>query len=1507
MYLMQKITKILSLVFLITLLASCTKTGCILPEELDTEAVVVQANPTSDGVTGTYNSNNGGQRANWHDTGLKTNGAPFLIKISGGWSPWGGDVTQLQRCDFCAIKDPAVSTALGQPVINNCICYDNNGIDSIKKREAPSPEDAPNGTPRNVDCNIAANQNDPAQCSCTRQNGKVTDYGVYHIPLNYQDKNGVTLVPDLQSTCKYDRGMGLYLGLFGGNGAIQPTRLYHLFSQEEICDIGRDSNNKCLDMNGNDATQYVFRSANYAASDPLVKDDKHNNDGSYVVSPRDSNVDYHTPNEEIKVMIYDRYYSDNSGSYTLTFLGGINGGSTDNGIIEYLVKIVEDSVLGTLDKNGVRQGGLIQFFFNSIVNDSSFITILQLSLSFYILFFGVGTLIGVIEINRKELMSRIVKIGLVIFFITPTGWYFYNEIIVKFFQDGMNSVISMFMSMSDVTLDQSTSSQIVIAQMNGNGNFSNSLRFAYPDIIIRYLVSGAAALKIWSLLFSNAFGWMYIILFYLAVAGFIAVMLYAATVYLLAILKLSFVLALGPIFICFTLFAHTNEMFKKWLAFLGARSLEIVFLFLVLYNFLYILDQAFTHLLYFEACYTPLFSTTPAFAESANPFQMIVLKAKSDKSFVQWIIAFIKIGGLIFILKLIIDKMPHVAQSLIDIGGGGSGTSGHGASDEERSEQGGGMGSSAALARQIFGSIGSLAEKAAIKAAPYAAAGAAGAAGGISRVGAAIGGAFTKATGISLPPGPIEMARNAMIGSEIAKATQSADAQGLSGREREQAIRSATLQAVQTNNSKSGALAGISTESALKMLDKKLVAEPLRAKIKEFAKQLKQGDPANIPFGKNMEDQIKALANQWADGNLLGGRDAIKGHLQNLKGFMAKQGELSTDEAAKKFANNPEMQNKYLQHLKDREFTKAQEKQRADNYRPFATDTIDKTKTGIMGTIERAVDKSTNFVSSKILNPIAKADAKASNAVGRAVDAVKGDVINNPKSAAASFIRKSKYAEERNNDIWAKFGIDSNKGFNPFRASTYTSRINAIDKDSPYFRNQDFLEKGQKADRLHALNYGIGGGYEQELKQSEKQIEDRYDQQLAEYKKNEIGDYATKRLKAKEKEKIQEEIDKIRAKKYHFFGALKKEIEKKLLEKEDPTAPDGSKMLKTTIDEIKPYLKTEAQRKREEKQWQEQRLDRFKEVENIKETYKKDGKSNKEINNKINERRSSYIQADKKLADPQKAKLEREAHKKAEEIIKNAESEYSKKALKADQTHDNTDLTEALKSKVELEYLRRELKIGPSTPTDIALESLTPLTLDLTKQADLDKLTKIPERLEKVNKDLDELKIDEKLESLGKDLKDGKITSEDYNKALEQLMEQKQALIITEFKVEFGASVSDVLLKELDIGLKAPSLLPGAPDAERTQALEVAKTAFAAQKSQCDCKLRMTKIDKKIKQMEKYNLESALKSASEDEKKAIGAKLAEIENSLKAIEREETTIDDQISELNNTIDTLKRL
>jgi len=875
----KKLFQILALIFFALSVASCD-TGCVEADEFDVESLIIESNPVDDGVFGSYDAVSGGQRANWHSTDLLSNGDMFLIQIGGSWTPLQGTnqgaLDALPRCNTCA-KRYNNSTP-------NCICY---------KGQVPTPEKGIDGRFLNVDCTQAQNQEDPTKCSCTKQHGLATDYGVYHFPLNILDKNESLKLADNQTNCKYDRGMGAYIALWGGRGATVPVRAYHLFSEEEICNVMRDSNGRCLDPSGNDATKYIFRSAN---SRIFMKDDGDNNQGDDTDTSDDI---YHKPNEEVKTIMWDTYYSDNYGQYNVRILRGV-GNKSDTGILEFLVGNVEDVLLGPMDDNGVRHGSIIEFMYKAIIQDSGFVLVVQVSLALYIALFGAAHLFGVAEImSKKELMNRVLKIGLIVFFISPQSWYFYNKIVVAFFKDSMDFIVATLMDMYDSNIGQT--SMIKIAQMDRVRDASQATRFSYPDLIIKSLMSSAVTKKIFGLFFQSIFGFLYIPLIYVLIFSFIYVMLYVASMYIVNLIKIIFVLSLGPIFMVFTLFSKTAGMFKNWLSFLGSRALEIIVIFLVLYMFLTILDKNFTDLLYYRVC---------GETKSLGFFTMTILISDIDRSFVTWMSKFIATGGLIFICYLIIQKVPSVTGSIVSVAGVASSGGGFDMAGKA-------LGAGFDLAKGGAGALGSVAATAArygVRGATLAArrAGLADFANGITDK-------------IPVRISPRTLWRDAVIDGAIKKAQAAAG--GRTGKERDAFIRDTArkeLEILRYKEPNKMGLLGVDNHNIAARFDKLLVKDPLKNFIKEEAKRQKNMAPNDLKFGKDAQDAIRAKALEWADKNLYdGARDVVQNYFDNSKGInnLAKEkAELSSSRAARLMAGNEDAKNRYLRHLHDKEF-----------------------------------------------------------------------------------------------------------------------------------------------------------------------------------------------------------------------------------------------------------------------------------------------------------------------------------------------------------------------------------------------------------------------------------------------------------------------------------------------------------------------------------------------------------------------------------------------------------
>ncbi len=637
MNLKKTIYKAILIIFSAFLLSSCEDGNlCIKSSEFGDDTIRVDSKTES--IFGFYNNSNGGQTQNWQETGYQTNGQPLIIQIEGGWHPWG--LKTENECTFCSKRTYKQGNTDVDTTGDNCVCPD--GVDPIKEINAPG------GT----DCSRSEDQQFQEKCTCRKlypdgttipsittatKSSLGPEINFHHFALDYFNKNEGEKI--IKSPCYYKAGMGMFLGFYDNNGVMQSTNLsinpYHLFSQKEVCNVTK-THGKCIDSAGKNIASYLYTIG-----------------GEKSTSENTTNP---PPNKVIKMTINDTYYSDNEGSYVVTFLQGIMK-YKETGLLEKTVAVFEDKLLGKVNSNGIREGGFVKGIYNIIVQDSIFIRILQICLSLYIVFFGMAVIMGVVEVGKKELLQRILKLGLVVFFISPTSWINYELYIVSFFKDGLDSLVNLVMTAYDSRADKSSLSEI--AKISREQVLGNSTRFSFVDIVIKGLFSYSVSRKIYGLFYASPIGFIWILGIYSSIFFFIFVMLNAAMFYVVNLIKLVIALALGPIFIVFSLFSKTQDNFKKWLSFLATRAFEILILFLIAYSFTLIIDKQFREMLFFESC---LEERTFLWFVTYN-----VWKSYPDVD--GFLTPQLKILTLSYLTLIIITKIPAICSEIISVGG----------------------------------------------------------------------------------------------------------------------------------------------------------------------------------------------------------------------------------------------------------------------------------------------------------------------------------------------------------------------------------------------------------------------------------------------------------------------------------------------------------------------------------------------------------------------------------------------------------------------------------------------------------------------------------------------------------------------------------------------------------------------------------------------------------------------------------------------------------------------
>ncbi len=262
----------------------------------------------------------------------------------------------------------------------------------------------------------------------------------------------------------------------------------------------------------------------------------------------------------------NKYYN-NEGKYQVV-VKVENKGSNISNIVNKVISPVIEIMDGSAD--GTKMGQAERVYV-SIVNDGRFQLIVQTLLILMITFYGVGYLMGVSEFSQSEIISRIIKIGVIYLFISPDGWVWFDKFFVNFFKNGTDYVTFLMAS----SFDRSTELQNAIAT---NSFYDKSILFSGIDKVFGMFFSSAVQKKISALLFASIFGWAYLYIIYLSFFLYVYAVANSVLLYLTAQVFISILFVLGPLFFLTMLFGQTKEMFDKWLGELIGFSLQQIFL-----------------------------------------------------------------------------------------------------------------------------------------------------------------------------------------------------------------------------------------------------------------------------------------------------------------------------------------------------------------------------------------------------------------------------------------------------------------------------------------------------------------------------------------------------------------------------------------------------------------------------------------------------------------------------------------------------------------------------------------------------------------------------------------------------------------------------------------------------------------------------------------------------------------------------------------------------------------
>lgn len=217
-----------------------------------------------------------------------------------------------------------------------------------------------------------------------------------------------------------------------------------------------------------------------------------------------------------------------------------------------------------------KQVSLIGKLYDSLIKDSKFINILRAFVLLYITFLGVGFMIGIIQMNQKELVVRSVKLAIVLALISETSWEFFSKNFFDLFIYGGVQIISYVATGSlgaIYPIDMTAMQQ------------DPSLIFATFDGIFVQIFSADVWKKIGTYMLTGLMGFFAAMLIIIALVMYSYALIKAVLIYLMSLIMIAILIFIAPIMIPMMLFQITKEFFDNWWKMLLSFTLQPVAVF----------------------------------------------------------------------------------------------------------------------------------------------------------------------------------------------------------------------------------------------------------------------------------------------------------------------------------------------------------------------------------------------------------------------------------------------------------------------------------------------------------------------------------------------------------------------------------------------------------------------------------------------------------------------------------------------------------------------------------------------------------------------------------------------------------------------------------------------------------------------------------------------------------------------------------------------------------------
>lgn len=293
---------------------------------------------------------------------------------------------------------------------------------------------------------------------------------------------------------------------------------------------------------------------------------------------------------------------DSTGQYEVQFAGEVEKAGFIRDVLNPLFEGLKDRIKAatrTIFKNMTCYGGIG----DGGAECTNFFNYLRGILALYIMIYGMMFLIGSVQISQMDLVTRVVKVGLVAGLMNENTYDFFNNYVFDFVTSFSDEIIANIGGYSTIT--------------DSNSTITNPLIFL-DNVMTKIFHSTTFKAQVMALVAMGTNGFLYFIIVFITIIIVIIASLRAIAIYIMAYVAIAVLIGMSPLFLSFILFSFTRGLFENWIRFTFRYMIEPV----IVLAGLIILVQLFTIyldiIIGYSVCWKCAIAITIPFADTGS-------------------------------------------------------------------------------------------------------------------------------------------------------------------------------------------------------------------------------------------------------------------------------------------------------------------------------------------------------------------------------------------------------------------------------------------------------------------------------------------------------------------------------------------------------------------------------------------------------------------------------------------------------------------------------------------------------------------------------------------------------------------------------------------------------------------------------------------------------------------------------------------------------------------------